>query len=141
MAKSSSPSCSAWKSVAPTAVSVSDDGDILQPLKRVRDKYIAKADELKEKAYGVNRVKILEAAANYESTADSVGRLIGLIGVSTLVEEPAPVDQTEEILSDIAEQSADDRNEMRLDSLDNAERLDDGDAIAAAVGEHDDTQA
>jgi hypothetical protein len=79
LAKSSSPSCSAWKSVAPTAVSVSDDGDILQPLKRVRDKYIAKADELKEKAYGVNRVKILEAAESYTRMADSVGRLIGLI--------------------------------------------------------------
>ena len=130
---SNKPQQSAWKTAAPSTVTVADEGDILQPLKRVRDKYIAKAEELKGKAYGENRVKILAAAESYTRMADSVGRLIGLIDVSTLVEEPAPVDQTEEILSDIAVQDADDRNEMRLDYLD------DGDAIAAAVGDHDDT--
>ncbi len=126
MAKPSTAACSAWKSVAPTAVSVSDDGDILQPLKRVRDKYIAKAAELKEKAYGENRVKILAAAESYTRMADSVGRLIGLIDVSTLVEEPAPVDQTEEILSDA-------QHEASVSVV--------RDALDKAVGEHDNTQA
>ena len=126
MAKPSTAARSAWKSVAPTAVSVSDDGDILQPLKRVRDKYIAKAAELKEKAFGDNRAKILEAAANYESMADSVGRLIGLIDVVTLVEEPAPVDRTEVILSDA-------QHEASVSVV--------RDALDKAAGEHDDTQA
>ncbi len=126
MAKPSTAACSAWKSVAPTAVSVSDDGDILQPLKRVRDKYIAKAAELKEKAYGENRVKILAAAESYTRMADSVGRLIGLIDVSTLVEEPAPVDQTEVILSDA-------QHEASVSVV--------RDALDKAVGEHDNTQA
>ncbi len=126
MAKPSTAACSAWKSVAPTAVSVSDDGDILQPLKRVRDKYIAKAAELDAKAYGEHRELIKQTAANYESMADSVGRLIGLIDVSALVEEPAPVDQTEVILSDA-------QHEASVSVV--------RDALDKAAGEHDDTQA
>ena len=39
-----------------------DDGNVLLPLERVRDKYNAKAAELKEKAFGDNRKLILAIA-------------------------------------------------------------------------------
>jgi hypothetical protein len=110
MAKSSSPSCSAWKSVATTVTAEEDAGDILKPLKRVRDKYIAKVAELEEKAYGDNRAKILELAASYQRMADSVGRIIGVIDAATFVEVAAPVDQTERILSDVSETAGEHEN-------------------------------
>jgi hypothetical protein len=77
MAPKNTPSLSAWKSVAPVAVDAAEDtGDIFQPLKRLRDKYLAKAAELKEKAFGDNRQMILEASERYSRCAASVDRLI-----------------------------------------------------------------
>jgi hypothetical protein len=82
MALKNTPSCSAWRSVAPVAIdAVEDAGDILQPLKRTRDRYIAKAEELKEKAFGDNRQIILEASERYSRWADSVERLITVLTV------------------------------------------------------------
>ena len=56
-----------------------DDGNVLLPLERVRDKYNAKAAELKEKAFGDNRKLILAAAETYTRMADSVERLISMM--------------------------------------------------------------
>ncbi len=123
---SNKPQQSAWKTAAPSTVTVADEGDILRPLKRVRDKYIAKAAELDAKAYGEHRELIKQTAAHYRTMADAVGRLIGLIDVVTLVEEPAPVDQTEVILSDA-------QHEASVSVV--------RDALDKAVGEHDNTQA
>ena len=120
---SNKPQQSAWKTAAPSTVTVADEGDILRPLKRVRDKYIAKAAELDAKAYGEHRELIKQTAAHYRTT---VGRLIGLIDVVTLVEEPAPVDQTEVILSDA-------QHEASVSVV--------RDALDKAAGEHDNTQA
>ncbi len=88
----------AWKTTAPTIEAATDDGDVLLPLKNARNKYVAKAAELREKAFGDNRAAILEAADNYTAMAEAVGRLIGVI--SAAPEESAPVDQTENITSD-----------------------------------------
>jgi len=65
-----------------------DLGDILQPLKRVRDKYNMKADELREKAPGsgasdpedkLRRKLIPDAADSYNRMAAAVERLITVI--------------------------------------------------------------
>jgi len=101
--KQAAPSCTAWRSIAPVSVvELEDNGDILAPLKRVRDKYVAKADELKEKAFGENRAAILEAAATYIEMAELVGRLIYAIDGATYEEPVAPVDKTEKITSEKA---------------------------------------
>ncbi len=107
MAPKKDASCTAWKSIAPTAVITEEDnGDILQPLKRVRAKYLAKAAELTEKAPGsgasdehdkLKRRVMLSAAASYTRMAACVERLTGLLDVN----ESAAVDQTEVILSDV----------------------------------------
>jgi hypothetical protein len=106
MAPKKDASCTAWKSIAPTAVITEEDnGDILQPLKRVCAKYLAKAAELTEKAPGsgasdehdkLKRRVMLSAAASYTRMAACVERLTGLLDVN----ESAAVDQTEVILSD-----------------------------------------
>lgn len=56
---------------------VTDDGDILQPLKSVRDQYTRKAAELDEKAYGDNRTAIQRTAAHYRAMADRLQNIIG----------------------------------------------------------------
>ena len=109
---SNKPQQSAWKTAAPSTVTVADEGDILRPLKRVRDKYIAKAAELDAKAYGEHRELIKQTAAHYRTMADAVGRLIGLIDVVTLVDA-----QHEASVSVVR------------------------DALDKAAGEHDNTQA
>ena len=90
-----------------------DDGDILAPLKKVRDKYTNRAAELDEKMPGsgasdaadiAKRSAMLKTAAFYRRMADCVQRIIGVVDVSTLVEATAPIDQTELILSDVAAQ-------------------------------------
>ena len=87
-------------------VHTDDDGDILTLLRRLRDKYLAKAAETDEKAFGPKREQIKEAAERYRDAADAVGILItqGLELKKCEEETSAPVDQTEEILSDIAVQ-------------------------------------
>jgi len=77
------------------------EGDILLPLKRVRDQYTKRAQELDEKAYGENLTKIQEATNNYRVMADQVQRLIGILDARDFVEAPALIDQTELIASDI----------------------------------------
>ena len=94
------PKFTQWKSVASTAVITEDNGDILLPLKRVRDKYTAKAAELKEKAFGDFREQILAAAESYTRSADRVQSVIGVMFLTDFVEGAAPVDQSETILSD-----------------------------------------
>lgn len=94
------PKLTPWKSVASTEVITEDNGDILMPLKRVRDQYATKADELKEKAFGDNRELILLASENYTRMADCVQRIIGVMSLNDFVDGTAPVDQSETILSD-----------------------------------------
>ena len=86
--------------VAQEKALLEDDGDILAHLKKVRDKYTHRAEELDGKAYGDNKEAIQRLAAYYRKMADAVQRVTGIVDVSTLVEPPAPVDQTETILSD-----------------------------------------
>jgi len=91
-----------------------DDGDILLPLKRVRDQYTLRAQALSEKMPGsgasddvdkIKRAKMLEAAAFYRKAADAVQTVIGAVRCQDLMEPPAPVDQTETILSDVITRS------------------------------------
>ena len=81
--KQTSGGTTAWREVSPAAVIAEDEGDILQPLKRVRDKYNRKAEELKEKAFGDKRELILTAAESYSRMADSVERLITVMSDET----------------------------------------------------------
>jgi len=99
----------AWKAVAQETAVIEDDGDILLPLKRLRDQYTRKAEEIDDKMPGkgasdekdkAKRQSMLRLAAFYRSVADSLQRLIGVASVTDFIEAPAPVDQTEEILSD-----------------------------------------
>ena len=88
-----------------------EDGDILLPLKRVRDQYTKHAEELDAKMPGpgasderdkIKRAKMLETAAEYRKSADAVQRIIGgLYNTVDFPEPSAPVDQTELILSDV----------------------------------------
>jgi hypothetical protein len=98
-----------WKAAAKEAAVLEDDGDILMPLKRVRDQYIRRAVEIEEKAPGkgasdeedkAKRARMLEVAAGYRVAADAVQLCIGVIRCQDLVEAPAPVDQTETVLCD-----------------------------------------
>ena len=86
-----------------------DDGDILLPLKRVRDQYTKRVSELDDKMPGIGasdpddvakRSSMLKNAAFYRKAADAVQFAIGVIRCQDLAEPPAPVDQTETILSD-----------------------------------------
>ncbi len=61
-----------------------DDGNVLLPLERVRDKYTRRADEIDEKMPGpgasdeadkIRRARMLDVAAHYRRCADSVQRL------------------------------------------------------------------
>jgi hypothetical protein len=90
-----------------------DDGDILLPLKRVRDQYTKHAEELDAKMPGpgasdpkdkIKREDMLEAAAEYRKCADAVQFVIGgLYNLDYFTEPSAPIDQTELIASDISE--------------------------------------
>ena len=85
---------------------VIDSGDVLLPLKRIRDQYTKRAEELDSKAFGDNRVKILAQAAEYRRCAAAVQRGIGVVCCAVLVEPPAVIDQTEEILSEVSNDAA-----------------------------------
>ena len=90
-----------------------EEGDILLPLKRVRDQYTEHAEALDEKMPGpgasdpkdkIRREDMLEAAAEYRKCAAAVQFIIG--GLYNLVDFPEPsalVDQTELILSDVTD--------------------------------------
>ena len=88
-----------------------EDGDILLPLKRVRDQYTKHAEELDAKMPGpgasdeqdkIKRAKMLETAAEYRKCADAVQFIIGGLYNSVDFTKPsASVNQTELILSDI----------------------------------------
>ena len=91
---------SKWRTVVEASVdAIEDTGDILAPLKSLRAAYIRKADELAEKACGDNSVAIYKEAASYTKAAEAVGALIGSLHVAQL-EESAPIDTSETILSD-----------------------------------------
>jgi hypothetical protein len=86
-----------------------DDGDILLPLKRVRDLYTKRATDLDDKMPGsgasdpddiTKRASMLKNAAFYRKAADAVQFIIGASHCQDLAEPPAPVDQMETILSD-----------------------------------------
>jgi len=55
---------------------VDNDGDILLPLRRVRDQYLKKAAELKEKAFGDKREGILFASGRYTGYAHILSDMI-----------------------------------------------------------------
>lgn len=80
-------SCTPWKSASTAVGAVEDDGDILAPLKTVREKYLAKAAELDEKAFGDKTLLILRTAAHYRTMADCVNRVIGLVAEEDLAEQ------------------------------------------------------
>jgi len=97
-------STATWKSAEREKAVIEDEGDILLPLKRVREQYIRRAEELDGKACGENRANIKEVAQCYRKAAYAVGLLIdATVDISDLVEKCAPVDQTELIISDIEE--------------------------------------
>jgi len=86
-----------------------DDGDILLPLKRVRNLYTKRAAELDDNMPGIGasdpddiakRASMLKNADFYRKAADAVQTVIGVVHCQDLVEPPAPADQTETILSD-----------------------------------------
>ena len=92
-----------------------EDGDILLPLKRVRDQYTKHAEELDVKVPGpgvsdpkdkIKREDMLEAAAEYRKCADAVQFVIGgLYNLADFPEQEGLVDQDpngdELILSDV----------------------------------------
>jgi len=89
-----------------------DDGDILLPLKRVRDLYMKRAAELDEKMPGIGasdpddvakRASVLKNADFYHNAANAVQFAIGVMRCQDFTEASAPIDQTELIASDISE--------------------------------------
>ena len=58
-------------------VVLEDDGDILTPLRRVYNQYVAKACELYEKSMGHEKSKAVRAAADaYKHQAENILQLI-----------------------------------------------------------------
>ena len=88
-----------------------EEGDILLPLKRVRDQYTKHAEELDVKMPGsgvsdpkdkIKREDMLEAAAAYRKCAAAVQFIIGgLYNLVDFTKPSASVNQTELILSDV----------------------------------------
>ena len=66
-----------------------NDGDILAPLKRVRDQYLKRAERTQERAYGDKKAVLTEVAAGYRQSAEAVDRLIVLGNSRTLPQEIA----------------------------------------------------
>jgi hypothetical protein len=96
--------------VAQEKYMLEDDGDILAPLKKIRNQYVKRANELDEKMPGLGasdvadiakRAAMLKVAAWYRKAADAVQFTIGVMRCEDFVEAPAPIDQTEIILSDV----------------------------------------
>jgi|SRR5208282_3040076 len=97
-----------WKAVAQETALI-EDGDILLPLKRLRDQYTRKAEKIEERMPGkgasddadkAKRKDMLLAAGRYHYAAWTVQKLIGTVATTDFIEIPAPVDKMEEILSD-----------------------------------------
>jgi hypothetical protein len=90
-----------------------NDGDILLPLKRVRDQYTKHAEALDAKMPGsgasdasdkIKRVKMLEAAVAYRKCAYAVQLVIGgLYNIADFPEPSAPIDQTETIVEHLVD--------------------------------------
>ena len=101
-----------WKAAPKQAAVVTDDGDILTPLRRVYHRYLDKVTDLNEKIPGpgasdekdkLQRARMLETIAWYNRAADLVAELITNTElVACPLDESAPVDKTEEILSEAA---------------------------------------
>lgn len=51
-------------------------GDILNPLKKLQQKYADKAVEMRSKSHGDNALAMSDAASFYQDAAASLGRLI-----------------------------------------------------------------
>lgn len=75
---SSKPQKQTLRAVEHEQALVTDDGDILQPLKRVRDEYLRRASDVEGKAYGGdNREAIQRTAAHYRAMAERIQNIIG----------------------------------------------------------------
>lgn len=74
MAKQNTPT--AWKAVEQERVQI-DEGDILQPLRKVAERYEAKAAYLRANVFGEDRKAVLEDAEANTNAAKNVRRLLG----------------------------------------------------------------
>jgi hypothetical protein len=65
-----------WKAASKEAAVIADEGDILNPLRRVALLHIVRARKLDESAYGDNRAKIKATALWHRQAAANVQALM-----------------------------------------------------------------
>jgi hypothetical protein len=64
------------KSVALAEVEVVDDGDILQPLRKLQAEYLHRMERILDSAHGDDAADKLKTAKTYRTAAEAVGRLL-----------------------------------------------------------------